>query len=496
MRYNDIRHYCQLHNMNVGKIANSEAAFLPKIDMFDNQLFGMTPKEAELLDPSHRLFSQTAWEALCDAGYSKTALSGMNAGYYAGYYGNETYAAMIKELDPLGYNISMTGNMPSMLASRLAYTLNTSGPAITINTSCSSSLVAIYMACLALENHECDIAIAGGVQIHVIPYKDINIGIESPTFRTHAFDVSAAGTGTGEGCGVVVLKRLHDAIAEKDKIYAVVKSGAVNHDGTSAGITVPNLKAQKSLLQKAWDSSGFSSDQINYIEAHGTATKIGDMIEAKAMTEAFSTYGRQGRCAIGTVKSNIGHLDAAAGVGGFIKAALICSYRKIPPSIHYTTPNQHIDFDHSPVYVCDCPTDINSDLAVCGISSFGISGTNCHMVICSFSNCIPSIIVPQKPNTSFWVGRVAYEKKVVIKGKLVEDIDEEEWFMAELVADILGIEKVDVHANLMEMGLDSISALGIIGKLNCPVHVDALLSHPSIVEFVSYMKKSGMAWKK
>ena len=496
IRFNDINHYCQLNNMNSENILNSEAAFLPKIDMFDNELFEMTPKEAELLDPSHRLFSQISWEALCDAGYNRTSLSGMNLGYYAGYYGDDTYAAMIKQLDPLGYSLSMTGNMPSMLASRLAYTFNTTGPAITINTSCSSSLVAIYMACLALENHECDIAIAGGVQIHIIPYKDIKIGIESSTFRTHAFDESASGTGTGEGCGVIVLKRLNDALSAKDKIYAVVNSGAINHDGSSAGITVPNLKAQKLLLQKAWDSSGFSYDQINYIEAHGTGTKIGDMIEVKAMTEAFLAYGKQNTCAIGTVKSNIGHLDAAAGIAGFIKAALICMYRKIPPSIHYSTPNHHIDFDHSPVYVCDCLTDINSDIAVCGISSFGISGTNCHIVISSFPDSFPSIEIPTKPYKSFWVGRVAYGKKVVITGKLLEDIKEEEWFMAELVADILGIEEVDVHANLMEMGLDSVSALGVIGKLNCPIQVDTLLNYPSIEEFVNYMKKSGAEWKK
>ncbi|ASC71034.1 Type I polyketide synthase (PKSs) [Halomicronema hongdechloris C2206] len=364
---------------------------LDDIDKFDADFFGFTPREAEIADPQQRLLIECVWEALEQAGYDPEQYSGP-IGLFTGA-GLSTYS--LNNLYPnrqwlesaAGLEV-LTRNDKDYLSTSISYKLNLKGPSLTIQTACSTSLVAVHLACQSLLNGESDLAIAGGVTIKV-PQKTGYLyqegGIASADGHCRAFDANAKGTVFGNGVGVVALKRLEDALTEGDRILAVIKGSAINNDGAQKiGYTAPSIDGQAAVISEALAVAEVNPDTISYIEAHGTGTSLGDPIELAALTQAFRTgTDRCGFCAIGSVKTNIGHLDTAAGVAGLIKTVLALQHRQIPPSLHFEQPNPQIDFEASPFYVNTRlqPWAANGTPRRAGISSFGIGGTNAHVVL-------------------------------------------------------------------------------------------------------------------
>lgn len=365
-------------------------AYLAEIDRFDPSFFQLSMREAKLMDPHQKLLLQTVWETIEDAGHAADELAGSNTGVYVGYstdFGLE-YKRAIESAAPEMEELSLAGNIKSMIAGRIAYYLDLKGPAVMIDTACSSSLVAVHAACKAIMNGDCEQAIAGSVKLCLAPLKtsyESGVSIVSPTYTAKTFDDSANGTGLGEGAAAILLKRLDRAIADGNQIYAVIKGGAVNQDGSSIGITAPNPIAQEEVIIQAWKDAKIEPETISYMEAHGTGTALGDPIEIEGINSAFRRYtGKKQFCAIGSIKTNIGHLDAAAGIAGVIKVALALKHRQIPPSLHFQRPNRKIDFEQSPVYVSDKLYHWENEKETprrAGISSFGLSGTNCHLVL-------------------------------------------------------------------------------------------------------------------
>lgn len=367
---------------------------LEGIDLFDAEFFGYTPRDAEQIDPQQRIFLECAWEALEHAGYDSQRsprVIGVYAGSGASDYlmrhllprhahGEETDIA-----DLLGL---MSGNMADALATRVAYKLDLRGPAVTVQTACSTSLMAVHLACQALLGHECDMALAGGVSLNLMQSRGYRYqagAILSPDGHCRAFDAKAAGTLQGSGAGIVVLKRLDDALRGGDTIHAVIKGCAANNDGSDkVGFTAPSISGQAAVIRAAQTVAGVPAETISYVEAHGTGTTLGDPIEIAALTQAFrSSTARKGYCAIGSVKTNVGHLDAAAGVAGLIKAVLALEHRTLPPSLHFEKPNPQIDFENSPFYVNTVakPWAAGDVPRRAGVSSLGIGGTNVHVLL-------------------------------------------------------------------------------------------------------------------
>lgn len=377
---------------NIGQDKNQrkyrKAAYLKEIDKFDYEFFRIPPKEAGLMDPHQRLFLETAFHAVEDSGYSNR-LSNTKTGIYVGFpteFSAKVYQNIIFETNPELSGDSFTGNLPAVLPARLSYHLNLRGPSLLVDTSCSSSLVAIHLACQSLLQGDCDYALAGGVNLFVVPTLNAaveGIGIVSSDGKTKSFDEHCDGVGQGEGVGVVVLKPLSKALEDRDNIYAVIKGSAINQDGKSIGITAPNAVAQEEVIIEAWERAGIQPETITFLEAHGTATKLGDPTEVMGIRKAFRRFSDKIQfCAIGSVKTNIGHTIGAAGVAGVIKSALALQKRQIPPNVHFRMPNRKINFEESPLYVSNQLQLWNNDYPRrCGISSFGISGTNCHIVL-------------------------------------------------------------------------------------------------------------------
>ncbi len=366
------------------------ASVLEDVEMFDAPFFDYIPREAEIIDPQHRFFLECAWEALENAGYDSERFSGP-IGVFAGV-SLSTYLWNIY-LNPHVTRLFsrfqiMIGNDKDHLATRVSYKLNLKGPSFSVQTTCSTSLVAIHLACQSLLNGECDMALAGGVSIKVpqkTGYLYRESGISSPDGHCRAFDAKAQGTIGGNGVGVVSLKRLTDALAEGDHIYAVIKGSAINNDGSlKVGYTAPSIDGQAAVIKEAQAVAGVAPETITYVEAHGTGTTLGDPIEIAALTRAFRTTTRQKQyCAVGSVKTNLGHLDAAAGVTGFIKTVLSLKHRMIPPSLHFEQGNPKIDFLNSPFFVNATLRNWESDGTPrrAGVSSFGIGGTNAHVIL-------------------------------------------------------------------------------------------------------------------
>ncbi|MEL6325278.1 MAG: beta-ketoacyl synthase N-terminal-like domain-containing protein, partial [Cyanobacteria bacterium J06626_23] len=355
-------------------------------DQFDAAFFGFSPREAELLDPQQRLFLETAWQALETAGYASERYDG-SVGVYGGA-GMNGYLLNLYANPKIRETVSpyelFIANDKDFLSTRVSYKLNLCGPSLDVQTACSSSLVAVHLACQALLSGECDIALAGGVAVSKqLGYRAQAGSIYAADGHCRAFDAQADGTVGGNGVGIVVLKRLEDALRDRDTIDAVVKGSAINNDGAlKVSYTAPRIDAQKAVIQTAQAMAEVSPESISYIEAHGTGTKLGDPIEVAALTQAFDTE-RTGFCAIGSVKTNIGHLDAAAGIAGLIKTVLALKHRQIPASLHYQTPNPKIDVDNSPFYVNASLADwpVHGAPRRAGVSSFGIGGTNAHVVL-------------------------------------------------------------------------------------------------------------------
>ena len=367
---------------------------LDGMDRFDAGFFGYSAREAEYLDPQQRFFLETAVEALEHAGcYGER--QPRRIGIYGGASTNQYVWRNLLQAGVLGgkgeeasLQTLLNGNEKDALCTRAAYELDLQGPAVTVQTACSTSLVAVHMACQALLNHEADMALAGGVSLNLgqgLGYRYQAGSIASPDGHCRAFDARAAGTISGSGVGIVAMKRLADAVADGDTIHAVIKGSAINNDGSGkVGYTAPSVEGQAQAILAAQMIADVEPDSIGYVEAHGTATPMGDPIEIAALTQAFrSGTGRTGYCAIGSVKTNIGHLDAAAGVTGLIKAVLALRHRTLPPSLHYEQPNPQIDFAGSPFYVNTRARDWPAGAAPrrAGVSSFGMGGTNAHVVL-------------------------------------------------------------------------------------------------------------------
>ena len=366
---------------------------LPDAEMFDAGFFGIPPSEAEILDPQQRVFMETAWEALETAGHVPRSFDGP-IGVFAGMSNNSYFVqnllARRDVTDVVGWLTTMMGNEKDYLATRVSYKLDLHGPALNIQTACSTSLVAVATAVQSLLNYQCDLALAGGVSI-TLPqnrgYLYQEGGITSPDGHCRTFDESAAGTVFSNGVGIVTLRRLGDALDDGDTIYAVIKGAGMNNDGASkVSFTAPSVDGHAGVISLAHALAGIDPQTISYVEAHGTATPLGDPIEIAGLTQAFRAGGATGTgyCAIGSVKSNVGHLDAAAGVGGLIKTALALHHKTIPPSLHFTAPNPKLDLDGSPFRVVTSlrhwqPPEGSPRRA--GVSSFGVGGTNAHLVL-------------------------------------------------------------------------------------------------------------------
>ncbi|MBX2977649.1 MAG: amino acid adenylation domain-containing protein [Flavobacteriales bacterium] len=369
-------------------------------DKFDHGFFGVNPKVAALMDPQQRVFLETAWGALEDAAYDPAQFAGL-IGVYAGIGNNTYYTRNVlghpELIEQVGEFQVMTSNEKDYIATRLAFEFDLRGPALSIHTACSTSLVAIAQAFKALRDGDCDMALAGGIAITVpinsgIVYNEG--GMYSPDGSTRTFDANGKGTSFSDGCGIVVLKRLDDAVRDKDHIYAVIKGAALNNDGSDkASFTAPSVRGQAEVIAMAQADAGVTPDQVTYVEAHGTATPLGDPIEVEALTLAFKNDGAtpgQARsdnaqwCALGSVKSNIGHLTAAAGAAGVIKTALALQQEHIPASIGFEQPNPAIDFANSPFRVAQDTIAwprVPGKARIAGVSSFGVGGTNAHVVL-------------------------------------------------------------------------------------------------------------------
>jgi acyl transferase domain-containing protein/thioesterase domain-containing protein/acyl carrier protein len=367
------------------------APLLDDIDKFDAGFFGFSPREASVMDPAHRIFLELAWAAVEQSGY--TALPeegpvGVFATAGAPLYMSENLHTNPDLMTSMGdFLVRHTGNDMNFLATRVSYEMDLRGPSLNIQTACSSTLVALHMACQSLRQGECTMALAGGATV-LIPagqgyvYKEGEI--LSPDGKCRPFDAKSAGTVFGSGAGVVVLKRLSDALDDGDTIHAVIKGSAINNDGAAkVGYLAPGVDGQASVIKAALGSAGVSADSISYIETHGTGTLVGDPIEVEALNEAFrSQTSRRAFCAIGSVKSNIGHLGEAAAAASLIKAIMALKHRQMPPSLGYETPNPAIDFDNSPFYVNDKLTNWTGTGPLrCGITALGAGGTNCHVIL-------------------------------------------------------------------------------------------------------------------
>ena len=365
---------------------------LEDAELFDAEFFGFSAREAEITDPQHRLFLEQAWLALENSGYSPESYNG-RIGIYGGSSGMSPYFdknirdnRAWRELS--GDYLLAIANDKDFLATRVAYKLNLTGPALTIQTACSTSLVATSLACQSLLNYQCDMALAGGVSL-AVPQKAGYLYLEgmilSPDGHCRAFDQNARGTVPGNGVGIVVLKRLEDAIADGDWIHAVIKGSAINNDGSlKVGYTAPSIEGQAEVIAEAIALAEVEPETISLIEAHGTGTQLGDPCEIAALTSVFrETTDKKEFCAIGSVKTNIGHLDSAAGIAGLIKTALALEHKLLPPSLHFSQPNPQIDFANSPFYVNTETRQWNAGETPrrAQVSSFGVGGTNAHMVL-------------------------------------------------------------------------------------------------------------------
>ncbi len=380
-----------------GAMSTRWGGFLDDVRGFDPQFFGISPREAVLMDPQQRLMLELSHLALEDAGVAPASLRGSRSAVFSGALWSDYAQLLARRLDAIGQH-SATGQEMSIIPARISYNLGLRGPSVGVQTACSSSLVAVHLAVQSLRAGECSLALAGGVNLVLIPHSTVamtKFGAMSPTGRSRAFDDRADGYVRGEGGGLVVLKRLADALADGDRIYCLVRGSAVNNDGYSNGLTAPNPVAQEEVLEDAYAAAGVASEDVDYVEAHGTGTPLGDPIEAAALGRVLG-HGRPADrpLLIGSVKSNIGHLEAAAGIAGLIKTALALHHRVIPRSLHFEVPSRHIAFADLGIRVVErnAPWPARERPRLAGVSSFGFGGTNCHVVVAE-PPVVPPVLV-------------------------------------------------------------------------------------------------------
>jgi glutamate-1-semialdehyde aminotransferase/3-oxoacyl-(acyl-carrier-protein) synthase/acyl carrier protein len=387
-RKEQLKAYFRRSGKLIADISFQKGAYLDNIDHFDANFFGFPSGVAAGMHPAQRLYLQTSWRALEDAGCLSEHQK--NIGIYFGASGDIAYAQYIDIIEKSDQKVNpaaLMGNTNSIASSRLSYFMNLKGPAVTLDTACSSSLVAVHQACNAIWSGDCELAIAGGGKLYLLPEQDkYNVGFESPNGKTRPFDLNSDGAGIGEGVAAIVLKPLEKAKKDNDTIYAVIKGSSINQDGTSAGITAPNPKAQTNVILEAARRAGVTLDSLSFIETHGTGTPLGDPIEFEALKEAFGHTSEHNFCAIGALKSNLGHLFEAAGIAGLIKCVLALRNKTIPATINHQKPNENISFKDSPFYLNTEAISWEKEGPLrCGVSSFGISGTNAHVILEEFT---------------------------------------------------------------------------------------------------------------
>ena len=386
-----------------GKTNSRWGGFLDEVDLFDAHFFGLSPAEAVQIDPQQRLLLEVAWEALEDAGLAPDRLAGSSAGVFVGIFMDDYRRLQLS--DPRAIDAYVApGSIFCMAANRLSYLLDLHGPSMALDTACSSSLLAVHLACQSLRAGECGIALAGGVNLILSPHSTIEMtkgGFLSPAGRCKAFDAAADGYVRSEGAGVVVLKPLSRALADRDPIYALVRGSAVNQDGRSNGLTAPSRLAQEAVLREAYRRADVPAQSVQYVEAHGAGTPLGDAIEAAALGTVLAEGRDPGRpLAIGSVKTNIGHAEAAAGIAGFIKTVLALQARELPASLHCERPNPQIPFDRLALQVQRqlAPWPADGEAARAGVSAFGFGGTNVHVVL---EEAPPTAIAPASSDRSW-----------------------------------------------------------------------------------------------
>jgi acyl transferase domain-containing protein/acyl carrier protein len=369
-----------------GRLFTDAGGFLSNVDGFDSQFFEISPRESIYVDPQHRLLLEVAWEALEDAGQVRSTYEGSNAGVFVGLWTSE-YETRLYESGSEADFYSITGCARASASGRVSFTFGLEGPSVTVDTACSSSLVAVHLACKSLWVGESEMALAGGANLILGPEISelfTKASMLSPDGRCKFGDASANGFVRSEGAGIVVLKRLSRARADGDRVYAVIRGGATNNDGRSSGLLVtPSRPGQRQMLLSAWKAAGIDPAMLRYIEAHGTGTGVGDPVEIGAIADALTAAGVKDSCALGSIKTNFGHTEAASGIAGLIKTALVLQHRTIPPSLHCKTPNPKIKWDRAPIQVATEAIDLQDEPGrlLAGVSSFGITGTNAHIVL-------------------------------------------------------------------------------------------------------------------
>ena len=373
-------------DLDPAELESAEMAYLDEVDKFDFAHFRMAPQKAAQLDPREKLFLETAWHAIEDGGYSGARLKGTRTGVFLGdSMGSADFGRVLEAAGAADVNQLLESLTPSMAAGRVSYLLDLKGPALLVDTACSSALAALCLAMEALRTGQCEMALTGSVKLHLLPFRrPTRTEIESPDRRTRSFDDEATGTGGGEASIAFLLKPLDCALADGDPIHAVLRGAAINQDGASTGITAPNADAQADVIDRAWKDARIHPDELSFIEAHGTGTRLGDPVEVEGLTKAFRRYTERRRfCPLGSIKANLGHTDHAAGLAGLLRAVLCLEHRRVAPAVHYRRPNRNIRFEESPVFVNPEPLALDGKRTplVCGVSSFGLSGTNVHVVV-------------------------------------------------------------------------------------------------------------------
>ena len=378
------------HNADLdapGKMISRYGGFVPHLYDFDAPFFRIAPREAVTLDPQQRLLLELGWESLEHGGIAPDSLTGKAVGVFVGISSIDYWQRVLAQHPEKIDAYLATGNTHSVAAGRLSFLLGVTGPSMAVDAACASSLVAVHLACQSLRQQECEMALAGGVNRIITPEASINFTkarMLSADGRCRTFDAQASGFGRAEGGGMVVLKRWRDAVRDGDRIHALILKSAVNHDGRSSGLTVPNGPAQQAVIRQALQFSRIEPEKVSYIETHGTGTALGDPIEVGALREVFG--GKRGSdrpLVLGSVKTNIGHLEAASGIAGLIKTTLALEHQQIPANLHFNTPNPHIEWDALPMTV---PTTAMPWLSgeqprIAGVSAFGFNGTNAHVIL-------------------------------------------------------------------------------------------------------------------
>lgn len=379
-----------------GKINTRHGGFIEGIDLFDNDFFRISAEEAIQMDPQQRIMLELACEAFADAGLSPIEMEGTDAGVFVGVMSNEYLRHQTANEYQLIDRYTGAGSGYCMIANRISYQFNLRGPSMAIDSACSSSLISTFTACQSLWTHQCSLALAGGVNLILSPTLSVFYtrgGLSAADARCRTLSSDASGMGRGEGAGIVILKRLSDAVRDGDNIYALIRGGAANHNGRGNGMSAPNRWAQELLLRKAYEHAGVKARDLDYVELHGTGTLIGDAIEATALGSVLAEDQLRDRlCRVGSAKTNLGHLEGAAGVAGLIKLALCLSRGELVPSLWYKEPNPHVAFDALPLKVQDQLQDWpdHSRPRLAGISSFGLGGANAHLVLQSAPDPAPT----------------------------------------------------------------------------------------------------------